>query len=343
MKLSSFWRTVIFTFLAVEQRLDRSTVLGFSTPNREKSLNNNNNNNKPSFTKTPYFSQTNSSILKMTVTTTFLRSFWSLATRIGMRRLGTLLKRWYPSAYGDTIFYFDADGVDGYVALTIDDGLCRGEDPSKNSMVQNVHELLHSYQAHATFFVCTEYTAAAAARDQALVLLQDGHELGNHLAEDRSGYYCHLSKADFQNELLQANQRIQDISIGSTSTSTATSSSAYPAPPRWFRAPQGRMTSVMCQVLQEQGMTHVLGDCYCDDWAFAEHDGGGGEYTRGVVAPLMLSQVQPSGSIAIFHMPERGFREASLGALQEFLEGCRQRNLQCISLTEMMQKRNEQT
>jgi hypothetical protein len=89
------------------------------------------------------------------------------------------------------------------------------------------------------------------------------------------------------------------------------------------------MTPAMAEVVQEEKMTHVLGDCYCDDWAFAE-DGD-----THCEAPLMLQQVQERGIIAIFHMSKRGFREASLEALRELLEGTNKMNLRCISLTEM--------
>jgi peptidoglycan/xylan/chitin deacetylase (PgdA/CDA1 family) len=258
-----------------------------------------------------------SKIMNMKVTTTLLRSVWNLATWIGMRRLGPILKRSYPSAYRDTIFCWEGTAeVQGYMALTIDDGLCRNDDVSC-SMVQEVRELLRSYNAHATFFVCTDYTTPQVVEEEVLGdLLQDGHELGNHLREDRSGYYCHLEKEDFRKELLRANGILQKRNIAGVS-------------PKWFRAPQGRMSRAMCEVLQEEGMVHVLGDCYCDDWAFAE-DGD----TK-AVAPLMLNQVQPGGSIAIFHMPERGFREASLQAMKEFLDGTKERNLRCVSLTEM--------
>ena len=114
------------------------------------------------------------------MTTLALDSFWNLATKIGMHRLGRMLKRWYPSAYGGTTFYFE--GVQGgYVALTIDDGLSRRG--RKTSMVTQVRDLLQAYSAHATFFVCSNYIT----KQDATVLLQDGHQLGNHLGQDIAG------------------------------------------------------------------------------------------------------------------------------------------------------------
>lgn len=263
----------------------------------------------------------------MGIATTLLHGFWKLASTIGTRRLGSLLRRGYSSAYGDTLFCWEAgpSGIDppgrGLVALTIDDGLCRGDD-SKASMVSLVQELLKEYGATATFFVCSDYCGGADREDEIPSLLAEGHELGNHLQEDRSGYYCYLNETDFAKALEETNRMLEEYV-------DAHNDGRDGSRIRWFRPPQGRMSPAMKKVLQERGMTSVLGDTYCDDWAFAEKDGS----TAGVVAPLMLSQVRP-GSIAIFHMPQRGFRESTLDALREFLEGIQARNLRCTTLSE---------
>ena len=88
------------------------------------------------------------------------------------------------------------------------------------------------------------------------------------------------------------------------------------------------MTRYMAEVVKEEGMTHVLGDCYCDDWCFAEaqdgvHPRGGADEQahasdpaetkerQSPVANLMLKQVHAGGgSILILHMPQQGFWEA---------------------------------
>jgi peptidoglycan/xylan/chitin deacetylase (PgdA/CDA1 family) len=264
----------------------------------------------------------------MTLRTLALQFLWNSATWIGMRRLGRLLQGWFPNYYGDTLFCWeDCQPVQNYVALTIDDGLCRGED-NKKSMTSEIRELLNEYHATATFFACTDYITGEL-EVEALQILQDGHELGNHLKEDRSGYYCYLGKEDFRKKLLEA-----EASLSKTYNSYSDTLDNKRERRRWFRAPQGLMSKTMCQVVKEEGITSVLGDCYCDDWAFAE-DGN-----VQPVAPIMLKQLQPGGSIAIFHMPQRGFREASLEALRAFLEGSKRRNMQCINLTEMAAKFN---
>lgn len=260
---------------------------------------------------------------KMTLTTSFLRGFWNVASWIGMRRLGDSLKQWRPDAYGDTLFYFERECGNApalVVALTIDDGLCRSQDAGK-SMVNAVLQVLKEYEAHATFFVCSDYTHEEDARK----ILQAGHEFGNHLGSDQVGYYCNLEEAAFRAELLATNTKIQSSLQDPQLPGSLTSKSVT-----WFRAPQGQLTPTMARVLKEEGFKSVLGDCYCDDWAFAEQNGS----TTNIVAPAMLSQVL-DGSIAILHMPERGFRESTLDAIREFLEGCRQRGIRCVSLTEL--------
>ena len=145
---------------------------------------------------------------------------WDIATRVfGLRQLGSCLQNWYPTSrlYKDSLFYCGNDGKDdgddvktspeAYIALTIDDGLCRQNDNSM-SMVQDVCNLLERYDhSKATFFVCTDYTELK----DATILLQHGHELGNHLKKDVSNYYCNFSKQDFQKELVETNKHLESI------------------------------------------------------------------------------------------------------------------------------------
>jgi peptidoglycan/xylan/chitin deacetylase (PgdA/CDA1 family) len=103
----------------------------------------------------------------MQIRSKLLNSVWNLATGCGMRRLGTLLKRSYSSVYGDTLFCWD-DGpnVHGYVALTIDDGLRRSN--PNCSMVEEVRDLLRSYNAHATF-LCAPTTRCKTDTNWAII------------------------------------------------------------------------------------------------------------------------------------------------------------------------------
>ena len=258
-----------------------------------------------------------------------VHSFWSLATSVGMRRLGDVLKRWYPSAYGDSIFYSEEDASKGCLALTIDDGLFRGshDESLQFSMITEVCELLRSYEARATFFICTDYTTQEQARE----ILREGHEIGNHLKEDKSGYYVTLKEDDFARELDETNRILGEM----LEARGGEDDDPRQRKIQWFRAPQGTMSRAMCKVLRDRQMINVMCDCYCDDWAFAEKD----RSTIGLVVPLMLRQAK-EGSVAIFHMPQHNFRESTFDALREFLNGVKSRNLKCVTVSELMKATN---
>lgn len=259
-----------------------------------------------------------------------VKPFWKVAAWWGMRRLtGTL--QGTVAAYRDTLTHFETSSP--LVALTIDDGLSRGGPTT--SLTRNVLEVLKKYEATATFFVCTDYLHDQ--RDDVAMLLQNGHELGNHMQADLSFHYHRLDKEEFQRQLCAADQVLQELeqtSLGEGQESKKQQS--------WFRAPQGILSTEMKQVLDNQGMKHVLGDCYCDDWRFAQDMDGSADQNkcRAVmkdVAQLMLSQAE-KGSIAIFHMPETGFRQGTLYALEYFLQGMQERGWKCRSLSDMQEQ-----
>ena len=111
----------------------------------------------------------------------------------------------------------------------------------------------------------------------------------------------------------------------------------------------------MAEAVKEEGTRHVLADCYCDDWCFAEAKdtarGGVGEGNdtndasptdtekdENVVAKMMLKQVHSGGgSMLCSRMPQQGFRESCLDALEEILEGPKQRHLRYVCLAKMEQ------
>ena len=81
--------------------------------------------------------------------------------------------------------------------LTVDDGLCRNG--ASASMVSSVAALLEEYNAHATFFVCSDYLVGVEADAAALVAA--GHELGNHMTSDIPFHFHRLRADKFAAEL----------------------------------------------------------------------------------------------------------------------------------------------
>ena len=255
---------------------------------------------------------------------TGLKCLWFTATAIGTRRIC----KWAGSmaAYSDTAFAYP--GVKGYVALTIDDGLCR---MAGCSLTTQVGQLLNEHDARATFFVCSDYLAGC--EQEAATLLAAGNEFANHLTADRSGHYHKLAPDALRAELREATDAIH--ALGQTSV-------------KWFRAPQGRLTSSMRAVVVDEGMRHALGDAYCDDWCISDHTFVANTLLRQVCASPAASrlcmhactracacaQVQ-DGSIIIMHMPERGFRDHTLAAMAQLLAGLTERGLHVVTLSEL--------
>eukprot|EP00927_Polykrikos_kofoidii_P062479 TRINITY_DN57294_c0_g1_i1.p1 TRINITY_DN57294_c0_g1~~TRINITY_DN57294_c0_g1_i1.p1 ORF type:complete len:305 (-),score=27.56 TRINITY_DN57294_c0_g1_i1:124-1038(-) len=236
----------------------------------------------------------------------FLLLLWSIVTNVGSRRVTGAVSSVFPQ-YNDTVFDFplsEFPGVSGLVALTIDDGICRQE--ASHSMLTEVLDLLRNHSARATFFITSNY----ARREDLSRIIAEGHELGNHLPKDTS--YASLDSRSFQNQLLATEVVLAPYLRQAGGR-------------RWFRAPQGRLTWGMVQVLRKLKMTHVLGDSYADDWAIT---------SPALVAKLYERQMS-AGSIAIMHMPERGFREHTYETIRLVLLGLHQRGLGAVTLGEL--------
>lgn len=229
-----------------------------------------------------------------------------MLSTVGLRTLGWTCSSIFPS-YRKTLCYYSSrycPGVEGYVALTIDDGLCRHG--PEFSLAKEVRELLKEYGATATFFLCADYVDCVAK--EAEKLLNDGNEFGNHCSKDRG--YGHLTEEEFEEEL---------------STSTAKIQKVRGANVRWFRAPQANYTRALRTVVERHKLRHALGDCYCDDYAVNDPQW---------IASTLLGHVG-GGSIVVLHMPEKGFREHTLEALRLLLAGLKERDIKCVTLSKL--------
>ncbi|CAE7849407.1 nodB, partial [Symbiodinium necroappetens] len=230
----------------------------------------------------------------------------STLTSLGPRNIITVLQGMLPQLANTTFYFSAADfpAVDGLVALTIDDGICRGGNWSA-SLLPEVLELLAGSSAKATFFLSSHYVRPKDLRR----LASHGHELANHMPEDRE--YASWPVEEFREALDETDAVLRPFMRADAR--------------HWFRAPQAWLTSDMAVVLQARNMSHALGDCYADDWAIPD---------AFRVASVLLRQVQ-SGSVAVLHMPQRGFRQHTLEVLRHFLQGLAQRQLRAVTLSQL--------
>jgi peptidoglycan/xylan/chitin deacetylase (PgdA/CDA1 family) len=182
------------------------------------------------------------------------------------------------------------------VALTIDDGPDAATTPG-------ILDLLRKYGARATFFVITE--RVAANEDLLARVVEEGHELGNHLNSDDPSVL--LDPPEFERQLLASHQvlaQFDDV--------------------RWFRPGSGWFNAPMLSILRRQGYLCVLGTVYPFD-----------AQIRSVrfAASYVLWNVRP-GSIIILHdHGGRGMRTAA--ALATILPAVQRRGLRVVTLSEL--------
>lgn len=222
---------------------------------------------------------------------------WTLITLPSLRFLMDIL---YPHP---TISHFK---VNNAVALTIDDGFC-GIDNNKGCMLEEVRELLKSYNANATFFVVGSHCNNNSI-EEINNLINDGNEIANHNMMDWT--YKNYSTYDFEFDLLLTKSILskykQEYSF-------------------WYRAPFGELSENMQSVIQKHNLIHTLPDVFAHDTYIPDPNW---------ISKFILRKVKP-GSIILIHMPERGVREWNYKALELTLKGLQKMNLDILTLSEM--------
>lgn len=112
-------------------------------------------------------------------------------------------------------------------------------------------------------------------------------------------YHKH-SEQEFSDALLQCEERMRESGFKLPLTHEVSNFRR-----KWFRPPQGRCSSQMRKVLHEQGYTIAM----CDVFGMDTHCG------EPYVSSYVLKHVK-DGSVLLMHMPEMGFREHNLEAIQ---------------------------
>ncbi|WP_084176525.1 polysaccharide deacetylase family protein [[Limnothrix rosea] IAM M-220] len=120
------------------------------------------------------------------------------------------------------------------IALTIDDVPDRETTPL-------ILEVLAKHHVKATFFIIADQVKNN--EDIVEAIAAAGHELGNHMMEDRPSIF--LSAAEFETNLLAAQKIISKF-----------------APVRWFRPASGWYSRQMIKTAKKQGLAIALGDVF---------------------------------------------------------------------------------
>lgn len=158
------------------------------------------------------------------------------------------------------------------VALTIDDA------PSPATPA--ILDVLRRHEVRATFFLM----AGEAERNADLIrrIVSEGHEIGNHLWEDRPAYA--MSRGEFEDALERSQAALEAF-----------------APVRWFRPPHAVYTDRMLDAAEARGLITVLGSLHPYDTAVPSVD----------YAVSQISRNARPGDIIVLHDGgDRGHRTA---------------------------------
>ena len=84
----------------------------------------------------------------------------------------------FPPPLTDLNFYQTSThpGVEGLVAVTVDDCFCRQDDPAK-SLMDSYRELYKEKGHKATFFTTLDYAVGAWREKEIKSFLEEGHEI----------------------------------------------------------------------------------------------------------------------------------------------------------------------
>lgn len=202
------------------------------------------------------------------------------------------------------------------VALTIDDGPDDQHRAQQNTTQQILQVLAH-HQAHATFFLISD---RIIPENRALIaaMVQQGHELGNHLTADRPS--IELPLATFAADLRQAEQAIL-------------AAASMPAPRRllWLRPGGGRCNLAMVNMAWQQGYRLALGSRWPYDTSIP---------SSAFATQQILATVHPGDIIVLHdHGPEGAWGQRTVETLSQVLPELQRRGYQVVTLSQLVAAR----
>jgi peptidoglycan-N-acetylglucosamine deacetylase len=191
---------------------------------------------------------------------------------------------------------FSAEVSQRVVALTIDDG------PS--SATAEILEVLRENEARATFFLIGSHLQADL--EMAEKVLEEGHEVGHHMMEDRP------SRSLAQDAFEERFKAMDDL-LGEFGER------------RVFRPGSGWYNDEMVEFAAERGYRTVLGSVYPFDshlpWT-------------GFLSWYVLETVTPGAIVVLHDGPERGLRTAQV--LSTVLPELRRQGYRIVSVSELL-------
>ena len=166
---------------------------------------------------------------------------------------------------GQVIYTIDTDQK--LIALTIDDG-------PHADITPLILDVLKKHQAKATFFLITNNIKKNEDVIQRLV--DEGHEIGNHMLDDNRSVY--LSESEFNQQIQEADKALKQ----------------YQPEIAWYRPGAGLYNQRVLDSASQLGYRTVLGSIYPYDASISEQSGG-----KGFIEYFIKSNSHPGGIIIL--------------------------------------------
>ncbi len=224
-------------------------------------------------------------------------SFAVAVSIYALHRQPRFLLRWIQRRHG--VVYF-VPTEQPRVALTIDD--------SPSEATSAILDVLAQYNTKATFFILGKATVDDV--DLVRRIVEDGHEIGNHLLEDRPAFFMTRDEFCF---LLDKTQR----ALGGF------------AEVRWFRPPAAFYRTWMVAAAHARGLTTALGSVHPYDATIA---------SPGYSKWQIIRNARPGDIIVLHDGKGRGARTQNV--LEWVLPRLKDRGMHLGTLTELANSPN---
>lgn len=223
---------------------------------------------------------------------------WGISSlaAIGFFFKSRFFSRWLEQSTSDNVL-FHVDTAEKVVALTIDDG-------PHDSLTAQILDILAQYKVQATFFIIGSNVSGNEAVLHRLV--EEGHELGNHLMSDARS--IGLTESEFEMQLSEAHSIISEF-----------------GDVKWFRPGSGWYNDRMLAQIRPYNYQTVIGSVYPFDAQIRSKE---------FASRYILSNTRP-GSIIILH-DGKAERHHTPSVLHKIIPTLQSRGFRFLTLSELV-------
>jgi peptidoglycan-N-acetylglucosamine deacetylase len=202
--------------------------------------------------------------------------------------------RWLSRRFADVLF--EQPNAGPLVALSFDDS-------PHPTLTPRILDVLAEHDAHATFFMIGEHVAGNEEVVRRLV--DEGHELGNHMMSDAPS--ARLPAAEFERQLLQTHELLARF-----------------GPVRWFRPGHTWFNHRMLDQIHRHGYRCAMASAYALEFL---------PVPAPYAARHILLNVR-AGGVIILH-DAAADQERTVAVLQRVLPALRRRGYQIVTVSEL--------